>query len=113
MNPKLGADGGSVIYAGYKDGTWKIYRNADVVVENTNYTSTSISKDYFFVDVTNPKKYVFYVYDASSGKYGIIKNGILLKDKWEDVGIDVSFGDGGDTVVTSVMRDGKWHIIEL
>ncbi len=112
MNPGIGADGGSIYFAGLKNNIWSIYRNTEVLVENTGYDNTKISKDYFFADATNPKKYIFYRYDIASDTYSIIKNGKLIDVKWEDVGLEVSFGYD-DTVITSVKRDGKWYIVEL
>jgi hypothetical protein len=112
MNPRLWADGGSIIFAGYKDGIWSIYRNTEVIVRDTRYSNTSISRDYFFVDTTNPKKYIFYIYDQKTDTYSIQKNGELIPEKWQDVGLDVDFWYG-DTVITSVKRNGLWHIAEL
>lgn len=112
MNPVLAADGRSILFAGYREGKWRIYRNTDVVVEETGYTSTQITRDYFFVDRTNPKKYLFSVYLRESNKYQMIKHGRLLPEVWDDIGVDVSFGFD-DTIIMSVARDGVWHIAEL
>lgn len=78
MNPRLSADGASILYAGYKDNVWSIYRNTDILVRNTGYANTDISGDYVFFDVTNPRTYLFVKKDTSTGKYILIKNGKTL-----------------------------------
>lgn len=78
MNPRFSADGSSILYAGYKDDVWGIYRNTDVLVRNTGYSNTDISGDYVFFDVTNPRTYLFVKKDISTGKYILIKNGKTL-----------------------------------
>lgn len=77
MNPRLGADGGSVIYAGLKDGVWNIYRNTDIVVNDTKYHSANVQDDYVFFDITNPKQYLF-IEKTSDGKYLFRKNGKIM-----------------------------------
>jgi hypothetical protein len=72
MNPRLGADGSSIIYAGLSGGIWSIYRNTDTVVRDTGYTHADISNDYVFFDITNPKQYVFL--ENNDGKYQVRKN---------------------------------------
>ena len=75
MNPRLSPDGSSIIYAGYQDGIWNIYRNTEVIVKNTHYVNSDISGDYVFFDITNPRTYLFIKKDISTGKYSLIKNG--------------------------------------
>ncbi len=78
MNPSFSADGASILYAGYKDNLWSIYRNTDKVVQNTGYSNTDISHDYVFFDITNPRTYLFVKKDIKTGKYILIKNGKIL-----------------------------------
>lgn len=85
MNPKIGADGGSILFAGEKNGTWSIYRNIEKIVKDTGYTSANINYDYAFFDVTNPRTFLFIKKESESGKYMLIKNGILLPQRWDDV----------------------------
>lgn len=72
MNPRLGADGSSIIYAGLSGGIWGIYRNSDTIVQDTGYTHDDISGDYAFFDITNPKQYIFL--EKNDGKYQVRKN---------------------------------------
>lgn len=78
MNPIVGADGGSIIFAGKKDGIWSIYRNTDTVIKNTNYTQEDISYDYAHYDATNPRTYLFIIYDKNTRTYTYLKNGTIL-----------------------------------
>lgn len=64
MNPRLSADGSSIVYAGLQDGTWNIYRNTEILVKNTHYQNNTISGDYVFFDVTNPRTYLFVKKDS-------------------------------------------------
>jgi hypothetical protein len=67
MNPTLGADGSSVLFAGYKDGLWSLYRNTLRIVKNTGYTKTEgIASDYIFFDTTHPETYLFIEKDIKS-----------------------------------------------
>jgi hypothetical protein len=69
MNPRLGADGSSVIYAGQKNGVWSLYRNTDIIIRNTGYkTLTNIENDYLFFDITNPRHYLFII-EQPNGTY--------------------------------------------
>lgn len=84
MNPRKGADGSSLIFAGLKDGTWSIYRNVTSVVQNTGYTKTQdISRDYVFYDLTEPKYYIFI--SAIGDKYRLYKRGSYIDGIWQDV----------------------------
>jgi hypothetical protein len=78
MNPILGADGTSIIFAGKKDGVWSIYRNTDTIVKNTGYTGTDIAYDYAYYDATNPRAYLFIIYDPTTQTYTYLKNGKIL-----------------------------------
>lgn len=85
MNPKLGADGGSILFAGKKDGSWSIYRNTEKIVKDTGYASEDIRYDYAFFDTTNPRTFLFIKKEGADGTYQLIKNGTLLPKKWKDV----------------------------
>lgn len=112
MNPIVGADGGSIIFAGKKDGVWSIYRNTDTVIKNTNYTQEDISYDYVYYDATNPRTYLFIIYDKNSHTYTYLKNGNILPWVWDDISTDVSFGY--DNHILTAAKDATgWHIIEL
>lgn len=111
MNPRLGADGSTVIYAWLREWIWSIYRNADTVIRDTGYTSSDISGDYVFFDITNPKQYLFLM-RMEDGKYQIRKNWKVIPHIWEDVGLDVTFWYD-NTVIMSAKDSTWWHIIEL
>jgi hypothetical protein len=112
MNPSFSADGSSILYAGYKDDVWSIYRNTDILVRNTGYSNTDISGDYVFFDVTNPRTYLFVKKDVPTGKYILIKNGKTLPWLWDDFGTDVSFGY--DNHILLKLRDSSgWRIAEI
>lgn len=91
MNPRLGADGSSVIFGGYKDKKWSLYRNTEMIVRDTGYTKESISDDYLFFDTTNPRTYLFAIKDPKNGMYSFLKNGKTLPGTWQDIGTDVSY----------------------
>lgn len=78
MNPRLSADGSSILYAGLSSGKWGIYRNTDIIVRETHYDNTDISHDYAFFDTTNPRTYLFVKRDLTTKKYILIKNGKRL-----------------------------------
>ncbi len=111
MNPRLGADGGSIIYAWLKDGKWKIYRNTTSIVENTGYTKNIISSDYFFVDTTNPKQYLF-IEKQSDGKYTLNKNGKTISGSWDDIWLDVTFWYD-NKIIMSLKDETGWRIAEF
>ncbi len=77
MNPRISADGGSLLFAGLKDKVWSIYRNTGIVVADTHYSRTNIHDDYVFFDITNPRQYLF-VEKNEDGSYSLRKNGKLL-----------------------------------
>jgi hypothetical protein len=110
MNPRLSADGSSIIYAGLRDGIWSIYRNTDTIVRDTGYTHIDISNDYVFFDITNPKQYVFL--ENNDGKYQVRKNWKIILWIWNDVGLDVSFGYD-NKVIMSAQDDAGWRVIEF
>ena len=112
MNPTLWADGGSVIFAGKKDGLWKIYRNTDEIIKNTGYTAENIEYDYAFFDTTNPRSYLFIERDTSTGFYRYRKNGILLPGIWKDISIEVQFGYDSH-ILTAAQDESGWKILEL
>ena len=112
MDPRLGADGWSVLFAGYQDGKWGIYRNADLIVRETGYTSTNNSRDFAFYDPTNPRTFLFVVRDQKSGTYSYIKNGKPLPNTWLDVSTEVSYGYDNHIITSAKDTDG-WKVIEL
>lgn len=112
MNPKIWADGGSILFAGQKSGTWSIYRNIEKIVKDTGYASENISYDYVFFDITNPRTFLFIKKDITTGNYILIKNGILLSQKWKDVGTDVSFWFDNQIILT-VQDETWWHILQI
>lgn len=111
MNPRLSADGGSVLYAAMIDGNWHIMRNTSSVTKNTGYTKTNIQHDYAFFDVTNPRQFVF-ISQEEDGTYTLIKNGKKLPGSWQDVWLDVQFWYDNKMIMTAKSNDG-WHIIEF
>jgi len=112
MNPRLGADGSSVIYAGLKDGTWSLYRNTDILVKNTGYrTLTTVENDYLFFDITNPRHYIFII-EQPDGKYILRKEWKEVSGLWDDVWLDISFWYDWKILMTAKKQDG-WHIIEI
>ncbi|MBX9809758.1 hypothetical protein K2X92_05200 [Candidatus Gracilibacteria bacterium] len=111
MNPRLSADGSSVIYAALKDGTWGIYRNASPIISNTGYMSgPDISQDYAFFDITNPSYYLF-IKRIDNG-YKLYKKGSWIIGNWKDVGLDISFGYD-NKIIMSVEDQEGWKIIEF
>lgn len=111
MNPRLGADGGSVLYAWLKNGIWSIYRNTDTIVADTKYHGTDIQNDYVFFDITNPKQYLF-IEKQTDGKYLYRKNGKIIPGAWDDVGLDVWFGYD-NKIITSAKDAAGWRVIEM
>ena len=75
MNPRVGADGSSIIFGGYRDGKWSLYRNNEIIIKDTGYSGTRIQDDYLFFDTTNPRTYLFAIKDPQTGKYHYLKNG--------------------------------------
>ena len=112
MNPVLWADGGSIVFAGKKDGIWSIYRNGDILVRDTGYNAKNIDYDYVYFDVTNPRTYLFIERDPSTGLYSYRKNGILLPWKWKDVSTDVSFWYDSH-ILTAAQDEVSWKMLEL
>jgi WD40-like Beta Propeller Repeat len=111
MNPGFSADGSSIIFAGYREGIWSIYRNNERIVVNTQYSNSDISGDYFYFDATNPRSYIFIKRDPQIG-YSIIKNGKILPGIWKDIGLTVSFGY--DNHIILPVRDmSGWRIAEI
>lgn len=111
MNPRLGADGGSVLYAGLKDGFWSIYRNTDTVIKDTKYHGVDVTSDYAFFDTTNPKQYLF-VEKTSDGNYLYRKNGKIMPGIWSDVSLDVWFGYDNKVITTARDASG-WRVVEM
>lgn len=112
MNPRLWADGSSVIFAWRKDGIWNIYRNTDTLTRDTWYTPLTVEYDYAFYDLTNPRTYLFITYDKNTKKYSYRKNGKEIPGLWDDVSTEVHFGYDNH-IITSAKIDGTWKIIEL
>jgi hypothetical protein len=110
MNPRMSADGSSIIFAGLRDGIWGIYRNTDTIIRDTGYTNTDISRDYAFFDITNPKQYVFLEY--TDGKYKVRKNGKIIPWTWDDVGLDVTFGYDNKVIMSAKDSEG-WRVLEF
>ncbi len=112
MNPRFWADGGSILFAGKKEGVWDIYRNTDSIVKNTGYTADTIEYDYVFFDPTNPRTYIFIEKDMITGLYRYRKNGSILPWVWKDISTEVSFGY--DNHIITAAHDGtSWKIVEL
>lgn len=112
MNPRVWADGATIIYAGYMDNIWSIYRNGDKIIQNTGYNSLDNTNDYAFFDTTNPRTFLFIQKNLKTWKYSYIKNGVLLPWDWIDVGTKVDFGF--DNHIFTTAKDEKWwRIIEL
>lgn len=111
MNPRLSADGSTVIFLGKRDNVWSIYRNTNVIVRDTGYTTADNSGDYVYYDITNPRQYII-VERMPDGKYQIRKNGKIIPMIIDDFWLDVEFGYDGK-VIMSVKDDTGWHIIEL
>jgi hypothetical protein len=111
MNPRLSADGGSILFAGLRDNVWSIYRNTGIVVQDTHYTKRNISDDYVFFDITNPRQYLF-IEKQEDGWYMLRKNWKLVEWRWKDVWLDVAFGYD-NKMIMSVEDATGWRIIEL
>ncbi len=112
MNPRVSADGSSIIYAGLQDGVWNIYRNTEIIARNTNYSNEKITDDYAFYDLTNPRTYLFVKKDPASKRYTLIKNGKVLPWLWNDFGTDVSFGYDNH-ILLRVKEGNEWKILEV
>lgn len=111
MNPWVGADGSTIIYAGLREGTWSLYRNTATVIRDTHYTRRDISWDYLFYDKTNPREYLF-VEKIWEEQYQFRKNGELIPGTWKDVGLNVGFWYDGKVILSARDNQG-WRIIEL
>ena len=112
MNPVLWADGGSIIFAGKKDGIWNIYRNSDIIVRDTGYTAKNIDYDYVYFDTTNPRTYLFIERDPTTRLYSYRKNGTLLPWTWKDISTDVYFGYDSH-ILTAAQDEVSWRMLEL
>ena len=112
MNPMREGDGVGVVFAGLRDGAWRIYRNTNDIIRETNYTQiTDFSHDYFFFDPTNPQYYVFIT--RVGEYYQINKQGKILPQLWNDIDItSVNFGYRGK-VILSVQDQEGWRLIEI
>jgi predicted membrane protein len=111
MNPRLSADGSSILYAGLKDKTWKIYRNTYAIVQDTKYTHDDISGDYAFYDITNPKTYIF-IEKNTDGSYLVRKNWKIIPKTWKDVWTNVFFGYDNMVIFTAQDERG-WRVVEI
>lgn len=112
MNPRISADGSTIIFSWRKNGVWGIYRNTTELIKDTGYSNTHISWDYFFCDITNPKQYLYIEQSLFDDTYKIRKNGKLLPEVWEDVWLDVAFWYDNTIIMSAKKQDG-WHIIEI
>ena len=112
MNPRMSADGSSILYAGFHDGIWSIYRNTEVLVKNTNYSNAEVSGDYVFFDITNPRDYLFVKKNLQTSQYTLIKNGKNLPGIWEDFGTDISFGYDNHIILRLKDANG-WRMAEI
>lgn len=101
-----------MIFAGKKDGIWKIYRNTDEIIKNTGYTAEKIDYDYAFFDTTNPRSYLFIERDKNTGLYQYRKNGNILPGTWKDVSTEVQFGYDSH-ILTAAQDESGWKILEL
>jgi hypothetical protein len=111
MNPKISADGSSIIYAAIKDNMWWIYRNASPIISNTWYpVLKNIENDYVFFDITNPSYYVFI--HKSNDWYKMYKKWEWVAWLWDDVGLDVAFWYDNKSIM-SVKDDTWWKLIEF
>lgn len=113
MNPILWADGTSIIYAGKKNGIWNIYRNSEVLIENVGYDNTNIRNDYVFFDTTNPRTYLFIRKDPDTQKYQGIKNGKILPESWDDIGVDQVYFGFDNHILLPVKTGSTWKILEI
>lgn len=112
MNPRVWADGNSIIYAGYADNSWSIFRNSDKIIQNTGYDSQDNSHDYVFFDTTNPRTFLFIKKDMKTWQYIYIKNGITMPWSWYDAGTKVDFWFDNHIITTA--KDEKWwRVIEF
>lgn len=111
MNPRLSADGQSILFAGYKNGLWSIYRNTNTVIRDTGYHGINITNDYAFFDTTNPKLYLF-IEKTWDGKYLYRKNGKVIPWLWEDVSLDVWFWYD-NKIITAARDTLGWRIVEM
>ena len=112
MNPVLWADGGSIVFAGKKDNTWHVYRNTDILVNTTWYDTKDVTYDYFFVDKTNPRAFLFIEKNPINGTYSYRKNGVLLPWTWKDVSTKVEFGYDNH-ILTAAEDSSGWRILEI
>ncbi len=112
MNPRVWADGNSIIYAGYVDNSWSIFRNSDKIIQNTGYNSQDNSNDYVFFDTTNPRTFLFIKKDIKTWKYIYIKNSITLPWSWYDISTKVDFWFDNH-IITTAKDDKWWRVIEL
>lgn len=111
MNPRLSADGASIVYAAFRNGSWWIYRNASPVISNTWYPNPDdISQDYAFYDITNPNYYLF-IRKMTDG-YRLYTKWKWIESTFLDVGLDVSFGYDNKIIMSAKDKDG-WRIIEF
>ena len=111
MNPRISADGSSIIYAALKDDAWWIYRNASPIISNTGYMSDGdISQDYAFFDITNPSYYLFIKHIENW--YKLYKKWSWVNGNWKDVWLDVSFGYD-NKVIMSAEDQEWWKLIEF
>ena len=108
----MSADGSSILYAGFHDGIWSIYRNTEVLVKNTNYSNGEVSGDYVFFDITNPRDYLFVKKNLQTSLYTLIKNGKNLHGMWEDFGTDISFGYDNHIILRLKDTNG-WRMAEI
>lgn len=112
MNPRLWADGSSIIFAWKKDSVWNIYRNTDTLTRDSGYHPVSVNYDYAFYDLTNPRTYVFITYDKNTKKYNYRKNGRQIPWFWDDVSLEVFFWYDNHILTTAKTGD-SWKIIEF
>jgi hypothetical protein len=111
MNPRMWADGNTVIYGWLRENKWSIYRNTTAIIEDTGYTRRDIYNDYLFYDITNPRQYLF-IEKNSDGSYSFLKNGNRIPGKWKDVGLDTTFGYDNKVIMSVEDQDG-WRVIEF
>jgi hypothetical protein len=111
MNPKVSADGWSILFAGLKNDLWSIYRNTGIVIRDSGYTKKNIINDYMFLDITNPRQYLF-IEKNDDGMYWLRKNGKMIPGNWQDVWLDVTFWYDNKIIMTA--KDALWwRILEF
>ncbi|PID83943.1 hypothetical protein CSB09_03440 [Candidatus Gracilibacteria bacterium] len=112
LPPKFEADKNGVIFMGFKDKKWGIYRNTKQIIDAQYlpYQKSDTKQLQFFFDTTRPE-YFLCIQKTDAGLI-LNKRGTLYPQKWKDIKIRPFFGYDGKVLI-QLQDESGWRIAEL